>query len=189
MGSWVRWSDAYYSGCLQKSLAGGALINSLMLTDIVTSLFSLPCILYLVVLDEVCRHLEQWLMWGVNQQRSELHFKVFSDSLLLLVPSPLDLPPAWNARMKCSLKLWLHGLFLPVVAGKRNLLSWISNLKAKVREKITVALNNEQKYQEIYFSSHLSSLMQIFSSLKTVFQSEFLAGSTASSVHIPNGNN
>lgn len=133
--------------------AGGALINSLLLTD-PTSYFSLPCILYLVVLDEVCRHLKQWLVWGLNQQRSELRFKVFSDFLLLLVPSPLDLLPAWNAGMKRSLKLWSHGLFPPVVPSRRNPDSWISNSKAKVREKITVPLNNERKYQEIYFLPH-----------------------------------
>lgn len=127
------------------------------------------------MLDEVLRHLKQWLVWGLNQQRSELHFEVFSDSLLLLFPSPLDLPPAWNARMKHSLKLWLYGLFPPVVPSRRNLFSWISNSKAKVREKITVALNNEWKYQEIYFPRLLPSLMQIFSSLKPVFQSEFHA--------------
>lgn len=100
------------------------------------------------------RHLKQCLVWGLNQQRSELHFKVFSDSLLLLVPSPLDPLPAWNAGMRHSLKLWSHGLFPPVVPSRRNLVSWIWNSKAKVREKITVALNNEQKHQEIYFPPH-----------------------------------
>lgn len=131
------------------------------------------------MLHKVCRHLKQWLVWGLYQQRSELRFKGFSDSPLLLVPSPLDIPPAWNAGMKCSLKLWLQGLVPPVVPSRRNLVSWISNLKAKVREKIKVALNNERKYQEIYFSHLLPSFMQIFSSLKTVFQSEFHAGLTA----------
>lgn len=126
------------------------LINSLLLTD-PASQISFPCILYLVLLDEVHRHLKQWLMWGLNQQKSELYFEVFSDSPLLLVTSPLDLPPTWNAEMKHSLKLWSHGLFPPVVSSRRNLVSWISNSKAKMREQITVALNNERKYQEIYF--------------------------------------
>lgn len=100
--------------------------------------------------------------------------------------------PEWS-----SLKLWSHILFLPVPGFSQwCLVEEILSLgypTQKWERKIIVALNNEWKYQETYFPPPSPPPMQIFSSLKTIFQASFMLDQqpckAASPVRIPNGNN